>query len=261
MQTNLLYKDTTHKLYAGNNLDHLPTIKDKSVHLVCIDPPYNTGIQRKFRSGSYNDNFENSETYIAFMKPIIEECFRVLTDNGSLFLIIDHHEEYNIWTLLRSIFGKNNLINKIIWAYDWGHREKKRWTPKHDTLFWFVKDTENYIFERDACDRISKRSPNLFEDGSIDKLPTDVWWQTIVTASANESTGYPTQKPLKLIERIIMVHTNPGNIVMDCFAGSGTVGIVAAKHNCSSILMDKNPESWKIIKSRMEDYRLEVIYK
>ena len=120
MQTNLLNKDMTHKLYEGSNLNHLPTIKEGSVHLICIDPPYNTGTKRKFRAGSYNDQFESSESYINFMKPIIEECYRVLAPNGSLFLIIDEHEEYNIWTLLREVFGSNNLINKIIWAYDWG---------------------------------------------------------------------------------------------------------------------------------------------
>ena len=253
MQTNLLAQNNKQVLYYGNNIEFLPKIQSKSVQLVCIDPPYNTGKQRKKYTGTYNDQFENSTVYIDWLRPIITECYRVLTDNGSLFLILDEHEEYNVWTLLREVFAPDHLINKIIWAYDWGHREKKRWTPKHDIIFWFAKDKHNYIFNRDESDRIAKRSPNLFENGSTDKLPTDVWWQTIITRSSKEATGYPTQKPLKIIERVIRVHSNENDVVMDCFAGSGTVGVACEKLGRNSILIEQNFEAIKIIKTRINN--------
>ena len=249
----LIVSKNKQSLYVGNNIELLPKIETGSIELVCIDPPYNTGKKREKHIGVYEDQFENSESYINWLNPIINECYRVLTDNGSLFLFIDQHEEYNVWTLLREIFGNNNLINKIIWAYDWGHREINRWTSKHDTIFWFAKDKNNYIFNRDESDRIPKNAPNLFEEGSTDKLPTAVWWQTIVTASSGESTGYPTQKPLKIIERIIRVHSNKNDTILDCFAGSGTVGDACQKLGRNSVLIEQNPEAVEIIKSRINN--------
>ena len=250
-QLNLLNQDLTNILYCGNNMEFLPKIPSGSVELICIDPPYNSGKQRKKKVSSYDDQFEDSKSYITWIRPVIEECHRILTDNGSLFLILDWHEEYNIWTLLREIFGEDHLVNKIIWAYDWGHREKKRWTPKHDIIFWFAKDKDNYVFNRDASDRIPKKAPNLF-GGTSDKLPTDVWWQTVVTATSKESTGYPTQKPLKIIERIVRVHSNENDTVMDCFAGSGTVGKACENIGRNSILMEQNEEAIEIIKNRVD---------
>lgn len=261
MQMNLLNEKMSHKLYMGNNMEILPSLESGSVNLICIDPPYNTGTERKFRSGSYNDSFESSNSYINWMELILSQCHRILVDNGSIFVIIDEHEKYNLWTLLRKVFGENNLVNELIWSYNWGYRATKRWSPKHDTIFWFAKDPDDYIFDLNECEHIAKRAPNLFEDGSETTVPTDVWWQTIVTSSSHESTGYPTQKPLKLIERIIKVHTKPGHTVLDCFAGSGTVGEASAKHACNSILIDKNPEAWKIIQERMESYGLQSIEK
>lgn len=251
LQIDFFHQDINQLLYCGNNMDFLPCMESASVELVCIDPPYNTGKHRVFRSGSYRDTFGGSESYIKWITPILEECYRILTGEGSLFMFCDSHEEYNLWTLLRDIFGADHLKNKIVWAYDWGHRETTRWTPKHDIIFWFVKDKRNYTFNRDESDRISKRAPNLFQDGSVDKLPTDVWWQTVITKASKESTGYPTQKPLKIIERIIRVHSNPHDTVMDCFAGSGTVGVACKTLMRNSILIEQNPEAIEIIKKRI----------
>ena len=258
-QYSLLYPDIKHQVYHGDCLVHLPRLQDSSIDLIIIDPPYGTGKKRTFRNGSYDDKFSDSQAYKIWLKPILKQCYRVLSNSGSLFLFIDEHEKLTVWSLLNDIFGRSNMINEIVWCYDWGFREKNRWTPKHDTIFWFAKDRNNYVFNRESSDRIAKRSPNLFEDGSVDKLPTDVWWQTIVTASSNESTGYPTQKPEKLIERIVTVHSNESDTILDCFAGSGTTGIVAAKFDRNSILMDKNLESIQIIKQRLKGYNFKQI--
>lgn len=260
MQTSLLGQNSTHILWCGDNMEILPQIKSNLAELVCIDPPYNTGKKRKKDNSSYDDNFESSEAYIEWIRPIIQECYRVLSNNGSILLFCDEHEEYNLWTLLREIFGKDNMVNKIIWHYDWGHREKMRWTPKHDTIFWFAKNRNDYIFNRDESDRIPKKAPNLF-GGSSDKLPTDVWWQTVVTATSKESTGYPTQKPLKIIERIIKVHSNINDTVLDCFAGSGTVGKACDNLERNSILIERNQEAIDIIVNRLSDAfdRLKVV--
>lgn len=251
-QVNLLTLDLKHVLYCGDNMMFLPKLSSGSVQLAVLDPPYNTGVHRVKHSGSYDDQFESSKYYVEWLQTVVEQCKRVLTDDGSLFLFINQHEEYNVWTMLRNVFGEDHLINKIIWAYHWGKYSSQRWTRKYDTIFWFAKDKDKYLFNSNESDRIAKRAPNLFGKGvHDDKLPTDCWWNTIVTASCGEATGYPTQKPLRIIERIIRVHSRPNDVVLDPFAGSGTVGQACERLGRNSILIERNPQAVDIMKKRL----------
>ena len=268
----------------ADNLDFLREVPNAAVDLIYIDPPFNTGTQQSItrlktvrdeggdRTGfggnryrterqgstSYLDAFED---YMAFIAPRIDEARRVLADNGSIFLHVDQHESHYCKVLLDRVFGRKSFINEIIWSYDYGGRSKKKWPTKHDTIFWYAIDPANYTFNANAIDRIPYMAPGLVgkEKAARGKVPTDVWWQTIVPTSGKERTGYPTQKPLAILERIVKVHSNPGDMVMDFFAGSGTTGVAAARNDRLFVLVDSNPEAVQVAAQRLTEYTPECV--
>ena len=268
----------------ADNLDFLREVPNAAVDLIYIDPPFNTGTQQSItrlktvrdeggdRTGfggnryrterqgstSYLDAFED---YMAFLAPRIDEARRVLADNGSIFLHVDQHESHYCKVLLDRVFGRKSFINEIIWSYDYGGRSKKKWPTKHDTIFWYAIDPANYTFNANAIDRIPYMAPGLVgkEKAARGKVPTDVWWQTIVPTNGKERTGYPTQKPLAILERIVKVHSNPGDMVMDFFAGSGTTGVAAARNDRLFVLVDSNPEAVQVAAQRLTEFTPECV--
>lgn len=267
-------------IILGDCLDVLSVFPEASFQLAYIDPPFNTGgiqkklsmktvrddangdrkgyVGRKYRteitgSKAYVDRFED---YIAFLEPRLLEARRVLTPNGSLFFHIDYREAHYCKVMLDEVFGRESFMNEIIWAYDYGARSKSRWPAKHDTIFWYAKNPEDYTFNFDAMDRIPYMAPGLVgpEKAAIGKTPTDVWWHTIVPPGGKEQTGYPNQKPLGVLERIIKVHSVEGDSVLDFFAGSGTTGHAAAKLARKFVLIDANPEAATVMSNRLASF-------
>ena len=177
----------------------------------------------------------------------------MLSDDGSLFFHIDYREVHYCKLLLDRIFGRDRFMNEIIWAYDYGGRSKSRWPAKHDNILWYVMDPDNFVFNYDAIDRIPYMAPGLVtpEKAARGKTPTDVWWLTIVSPTGREKTGYPTQKPLKLLERIIAVHSDEGDHVLDFFAGSGTTGVAAKSLGRHFTLIDNNPDAIQVMGGRL----------
>jgi site-specific DNA-methyltransferase (adenine-specific) len=263
-------------LYFGDNLTVLKLIPDSSVQLVYIDPPFNTGREQqrskvttkrnnagnrigfkgeryetvKSHVLSYDDQFAN---YWEFLEPRIEEAFRVLGNSGTLYLHLDYREAHYAKVLLDALFGPECFLNEIIWSYDYGGKSKSRWPAKHDTILVYVKDPKNYYFNSEEVDREPYMAPGLVTLEQIErgKLPTDVWWHTIVSPTGKEKTGYPTQKPVGILRRIIQASSKPGDVVLDFFAGSGTTGFVANELGRRFILVDQNPESIQVIKDRL----------
>jgi site-specific DNA-methyltransferase (adenine-specific) len=199
---------------------------------------------------SYDDQFAN---YWEFLEPRIEEAFRVLAHSGTLYLHLDYREAHYAKVLLDALFGPECFLNEIIWAYDYGGKSKSRWPAKHDTILVYVKDPKNYFFNSEEVDREPYMAPGLVTPEKIEKgkLPTDVWWHTIVSPTGKEKTGYPTQKPVGILRRIIQASSKPGDVVLDFFAGSGTTGFVANELGRRFILVDQNPESIQVIKDRL----------
>ena len=262
------------EIILGDNLDVLPTLPDGAFHLIYVDPPFNTGKPqsrtrirvtpdangdrtgfqgRHYRTevvgnSRYADQFND---YIQFLRPRMAEAYRLLDDQGSLFFHIDYREVHYCKVMLDEIFGRDSFINEIIWAYDYGGRPKTRWPAKHDNILWYAKDPNNYTFNYDAIDRIPYMAPGLVgpEKAARGKTPTDVWWRTIVTGK--EKTGYATQKPLHIIGRIVRVHSNPGDRVLDFFAGSGTLGEAAHREGREFTLIDNSPEAVGIMRERL----------
>ncbi len=271
-------------LYHSDNLPILQSLPSAFVDLIYIDPPFNTGKKQKRtqvatvqssdgdRTGfqgkryktvqlgtkSYDDIFDNFEEFI---KPRLEEAYRILKSNGSLFFHIDYREAHYCKIWLDEIFGRDCFQNEIIWAYDYGARSKKKWSCKHDSIFWYSKHPTNYTFNYDAIDRIPYMAPKLVgvAKASKGKTPTDVWWHTIVSPNGKEKTGYPTQKPRGIIDRIIKVHSNEGETVCDFFAGSGTIGESAYMLDRSALLVDKNPQAIDVMLNRFKNKNIENI--
>ncbi len=272
------------KILEGDNLSLLGTLPREFARLIYIDPPFNTGRTQarermrvkasadgervgfggrryeleRIESPTYEDDFED---YIAFLMTRIEASLPCLKPDGSLFVHLDYREAHYAKVALDRLLGRDRFRNEIIWAYDFGGRPKRWWPAKHDTIFWYVLDPQRYVFQFDEMDRIPYMAPGLVgkEKAARGKTPTDVWWHTIVPTTGKEKTGYPTQKPLGVLERIIKVHTEPGDTVLDFFAGSGTTGEAAARHDRGFVLIDENPEAIEVMSKRLARWGPEVV--
>ncbi len=272
------------RIVLGDNLDVLVTLPSRMAGLIYIDPPFNTGQTRERvtlrtvrdadgdRRGFQGERYRTIRTgtssyvddrqdYLAFLEPRLIEARRILTDDGSFFFHIDYREAHYCKLLLDGIFGRSSFMNEIVWAYDYGGRPKRRWPAKHDTIFWYAVDPQNYVFNYAAIDRIPYMAPGLVgaEKAARGKTPTDVWWSTIVSPTGKEKTGYPTQKPVKILERVVTVHSQPGDLVVDFFAGSGTTGEAAARNGRRYLLIDSNPEAVRVMARRLAFDAPEVI--
>ena len=265
------------RIVLADNLDALLEIEDESIPLIYIDPPFNTGQDRRHtRLKTVRDDVNGDRTgfggqryrtvrlgaqefvdtfddFMDFIAPRLQEAHRILSPTGSFFFHIDYREAHYCKVLLDSIFGRECFMNEIIWSYDFGGRSKRRWPAKHDTILWYAKNPDHYTFNYDAIDRIPYLAPGLVtkEKAARGKTPTDVWWQTIVPTNSRERTGYPAQKPLAILERIVRVHSKPGDLVLDFFAGSGTTGEAAARNDRRYLLIDINPEAAQLMSKRL----------
>ncbi len=272
------------KILEGDNLSLLGTLPREFARLIYIDPPFNTGRTQarermrvkasadgervgfggrryeleRIESPTYEDDFDD---YIAFLITRIEASLPCLKPDGSLFVHLDYREAHYAKVALDRLLGRDRFRNEIIWAYDFGGRPKRWWPAKHDTIFWYVLDPQRYVFQFDEMDRIPYMAPGLVgkEKAARGKTPTDVWWHTIVPTTGKEKTGYPTQKPLGVLERIIKVHTEPGDTVLDFFAGSGTTGEAAARHDRGFVLIDENPEAIEVMSKRLARWGPEIV--
>ena len=198
----------------------------------------------------YADSFDD---YLAFLRPRLVEAQRLLKPNGSLFLHLDPREVHYAKVMLDQIFGRECFRNEIIWAYDYGGKPRDRWPAKHDNVLWYSRWPSGYTFNYDAIDRVPYMAPDLVgpEKAARGKIPTDVWWITVVPTNSREKTGYPTQKPLKLLERVVRVHSNPGDFVLDFFAGSGTTGQAAANLGRRFLLIDSSRDAVRVMRKRL----------
>jgi site-specific DNA-methyltransferase (adenine-specific) len=276
-------RPTDDVVLLGDNLELLPEFDDGVFQLAYLDPPFNTGkVQRRrtlatsvdpagdrrgfqgrrystalLTESSYRDEFDD---YLGFLEPRLREVRRVLAESGTLYLHIDYREAHYVKLLIDELFGRECFLNEIIWAYDYGARPRRRWPAKHDTILVYVKDPDRYWFDAEAVEREPYMAPGLVtaEKAARGKLPTDVWWHTIVSPTGKEKTGYPTQKPVGVLRRIVQASSRPGDWCLDCFAGSGTLGAAAAGLGRRYVLIDTNPEAIAVATRRLTSFRQAV---
>ena len=273
----------TNEVINGENLAALKSMHDESFQLIYIDPPFNTGRPqvRTNRSSvssetgnlgfqgkryeqvvksvlSYDDDFAD---YWAFLEPRLIEAYRLLNETGTIYLHLDYREAHYAKVLMDALFGRECFLNEIIWAYDYGGKSKSRWPAKHDTILVYVKNPEKYFFDSTTVDREPYMAPGLVTPEKVarGKLPTDVWWHTIVSPTGKEKTGYPTQKPLGILRRIISASSRPGDRVLDFFAGSGTTAQAAFELQRNFVVVDQNPESIEVITNRLNALGVEYV--
>jgi site-specific DNA-methyltransferase (adenine-specific) len=264
-------------VYQDDNLPILEQLPSDTFRMIYIDPPFNTRRVQK-RSGmktvrsetgkrvgfqgqtydsvlttlsQYDDVFAD---YWAFLEPRLRELFRLLTDDGTLYLHLDYREVHYAKVVLDAMFGRECFLNEIIWAYDYGARSTKKWPAKHDNILVYVKNPDRYYFNNTAVDREPYMAPGLVtkEKAERGKLPTDVWWHTIVSPTGKEKTGYATQKPIGIVRRMIQASSEPGDWVLDCFAGSGTLGAAAMELDRRFVLIEQNPDAIEVMKRRLD---------
>ena len=265
-------------IVLGDNLAVTATLPDACVRLIYLDPPFNTGrVQRRqsitttrsvdgarqgFQGASYDtvkgalfhydDRFAD---YWAFLEPRLAEAWRLLDDRGTLYLHLDYREAHYAKVALDALFGRESFLNELIWAYDYGAKSTKRWPAKHDTILVYVKNPERYYFDSTAVDREPYMAPGLVTPEKVErgKLPTDVWWHTIVTTNGRERTGYATQKPEGVLRRIVQASSAPGDRVLDFFAGSGTTGAVAQALGRRYLLVDESQDAVAVMRERLPE--------
>ncbi len=268
--------DGPNLVFHGDNAELLPALPDGVFQLIYIDPPFNTGrVQTRqplttIRSAngsrigfkghsyesvkgavtSYNDAFED---YWQFLEPRLEQAWRLLAPSGTLYLHLDYREVHYAKVLLDALFGRECFLNEIVWAYDYGARANNKWPTKHDNILVYVKDPDRYYFNNEEVDREPYMAPGLVtpEKAARGKLPTDVWWHTIVSPTGKEKTGYPTQKPEGVLRRMVAASSSAGDWVLDFFAGSGTLGAVAASLERRFVLVDENEQAIDVMRHRL----------
>ncbi|NNM25240.1 MAG: site-specific DNA-methyltransferase [Phycisphaerales bacterium] len=269
----------SNQILHGDNLRLLATLPRGFARLIYIDPPFNTGrtqtrqriraiadadgdrvgfAGRRYRTETLDASgyADQRDDYLEFLMPRIEAALPCLTTDGSLFVHLDWREVHHVKVALDALLGRERFMNEIIWAYDFGGRSRTRWPAKHDTILWYALDPDAYVFNYDAMERIPYMAPGLVtpEKAKRGKTPTDVWWHTIVPTNGREKTGYPTQKPLGILRRIISVHTDLGDTVLDCFAGSGTTGAAAAELGRRFVLIDERAEAIEVCRTRLASH-------
>jgi DNA modification methylase len=280
-QGTLSWSQEESSVFHADNMDVLPRLPDASFQLLYIDPPFNTGATQRRRTlatlpdpegertgfqgkryrsrllgeSRYRDAFDD---YLGFLEPRLLQARRLLTSSGTLYFHIDYREAHYCKLLLDEIFGRECFLNEIVWAYDYGARTKRRWPAKHDTILVYAKDPRDYYFDSEAVDREPYMAPGLVTPEKVarGKLPTDVWWHTIVPTAGAEKTGYPTQKPEGIVRRMVQASTQPGDWCLDFFAGSGTLGAVAGKLGRRYVLVDSSPEAVEVMRKRLPEASL-----
>ncbi len=264
------------RILLGDNLPLLRAEPDASVTMAYLDPPFNTGrpqvrrtlqiapdphgdrtgfggrryASRLLEQSSYRDEFDD---YLGFLEPRLREVRRLLTPDGTLYFHIDYREAHYCKLLLDELFGRECFLNELIWAYDYGAKPRSRWPAKHDTILVYVKTPGGHHFDADAVDREPYMAPGLVtaEQRARGKRPSDTWWHTIVSPTGREKTGYPTQKPEGIVRRMVQASSRPGDLCLDPFAGSGTLGAVAAGLGRRYLLIDESAEAYRVMGVRL----------
>jgi site-specific DNA-methyltransferase (adenine-specific) len=268
----------------GDNLAVAATLPDGVARVIYLDPPFNTGRTQRHRPmrtvrdpegarlgfqgrsyttvhgelSRYDDRFDD---YWAFLGPRLEEAWRLLDERGTLYLHLDYREAHYAKVALDALFGRDCFLNELIWAYDYGAKSTRRWPAKHDTILVYVKDPDRYLFDSTAVDREPYMAPGLVtpEKAARGKLPTDVWWHTIVGTNAAERTGYATQKPVGILRRIVAASSEPGDLVVDLFAGSGTTGAAAAALDRRFLLADASADAVAVMRARLPEAQVAAL--
>jgi DNA modification methylase len=277
--------NTENRLILGDNLSVMISLLSEyegKIQLIYVDPPFFTNRKYPARIGrgedsrkpnqwelgeGYHDHWESLDSYLDFLYQRLTVIHRLLAPNGTLYLHLDWHADAYARLLLDEIFGADHLLNEIIWTYHGPSPIRRAFNRKHDTILAYVKG-ENYTFNVDAIrEPYNENTVKTFNaspkagfgkvpDLERGKVPEDWWYFPVIARLHNERTGYPTQKPIALLERIILASSNPGDMVADFFCGSGTTPFAAAKHGRNYLACDEMFRAIHTTRSRLIDFQM-----
>ncbi|MGI5836703.1 MAG: DNA-methyltransferase [Chloroflexota bacterium] len=256
-------------LFLGDNLTLMRSLPGESIDLIYADPPFFSGRNYQLEgngeenSPSFRDIWPEGITgYLAWLVERLREMKRLLKPTGSMFLHLDWHAVHYVKVEMDRIFGYDHLQNEIIWSYRSGGGSRRRYGRKHDTLLWYTASLDGYVFNveeaRVPYDAVIAPSrQKLFHEGG--KVAGSVWDISRPPNHSAEWTGYPTQKPEILLERIVKVHTIPGQVVADFFCGSGTTPAVAQRLGRRWIACDCSSAAIEVAANRLARIRQRTI--
>lgn len=274
----------TSRLILGDNLSVMVALLPEyegRINLIYADPPFFTNRKFNARIGrgedsrkpgewklveGYQDDWDDLDEYLDYLYQRLWLMYRLLAPNGTLYLHLDWHADAYARLILDELFGADNLLNEIVWVYHGPSPIRSAFNRKHDTILSYVKG-KDYTFNADAVrEPYNQNTVNTFKsspkagfgkvpDLERGKVPEDWWYFPVVARLHNERTGYPTQKPIVLLDRIVLASSNPGDIVADFFCGSGTTPFVAAKHGRRFIACDENSRAIHTTQSRLTDLK------
>lgn len=257
------------RLVHGDALVEARATPEASLDAVYIDPPFGTGLQRTGRGHAYADRADDPDAFVAWLGPILEESRRALRASGSLFVHLDYRAVHYVKVALDRLFGRTRFVNEIVWCYAVGGKSRRGFGRKHDTILWYARG-DDWAFYPEAI-RVPRRGGSHMRlvDGvqektdrktgrvyrypvSAGKIPED-WWTDIETLnhSDRERTGWPSQKPERLVERVLQAVTRPGDRVADWFSGSGTTAIVAQRLGRGFVAVDREEAAIEVARKRL----------
>jgi site-specific DNA-methyltransferase (adenine-specific) len=266
-------------IHHAQAISVLQNMKDESVDCVYVDPPFGLGGSRVLASQNngivvsemtYNDSFDD---YEEFLRNHVYHLKRILKKHGVLCMHCSEKNAYNIrYLVLDAVMGPDNWLNTIVWSYDFGGRSEtiktKNFPRKHEVILVYAKDKSLSTFNVSDVDRLPYKAPSMQglrrtpEEAAAriarGKLPTDVWDMSIVGTASKERTHYPTQKPIKLLKRLITAFCAKDGLILDCFAGSGSTGEAAYKLDRKFLLIDENQEAIEVMRARFERLNIPV---
>ena len=253
----------------------LARTSDGALAAIYIDPPFGTGATQRGRGHAYADRADDPDAFVAWLAPQLAECRRALADTGSLFVHLDYRAVHYVKVALDRLFGRAHFVNEIVWCYAVGGKSRRGFARKHDTILWYARGAD-YAFYPDAV-RVARRAGShmraVVEDGvaiqektdrrtgriyrypvHAGKIPED-WWTDIETLnhSDGERTGWPSQKPERLVERIVQAVTVPGDRIADFFSGSGTTAVVAQRLARSFVAVDRERAAIDVARVRLAE--------
>ncbi len=268
------------RLVLGDNLPLLEATPDRSCDLVYIDPPFATGVRRRGGAdqpaSSWQDVPDDPERFVTWLSPRLAHCRRTLRRSGSLFVHLDYRTVHYVKVELDRLFGRARLVNEIVWCYSVGGKSRRSFGRKHDTILWYARSAD-YAFYPDPV-RVPRRAGShmrvtFTEDGhpvqektdrrtgkvyrypvAAGKVPED-WWADIETLNRGdrERTGWATQKPERLLTRIVAATSAPGDLVADWFCGAATTAVVAQKLDRRFLAVDAAPAAIRCAAARLRD--------
>ncbi|HLL20944.1 MAG TPA: site-specific DNA-methyltransferase [Kofleriaceae bacterium] len=261
------------RIAQSDAMAELARWRDASVDAIYIDPPFGTGIVRQGRGLSYSDRADDPDAFLAWLSPMLEHGHRALAPTGSLFVHLDYRAVHYVKVALDRLFGRERFVNEIVWCYAVGGKSRRGFGRKHDTILWYARGAD-WAFYPEAV-RVPRRGGShmrvVLEDGvavqektdrktgrvyrypvPAGKVPED-WWTDIETLnhSDRERTGWPSQKPERLVERILRAVTEPGDRVADWFSGSGTTAAVAQRLARRFVVCDREPAAVEVCRARL----------